>query len=445
MWLPADVRAALFDGSQLADDWAEALLLVGENEQLDLKGCSYLDKLGSKADDGRPKVARALAAFGNARGGVLAIGLSEEDGANPVSASGTIERWKQFQHLVAAYVEPSLQLEVQAFPVQGGELVLVSVPASRDSPHAVRKGSGQDVTYQFPVRRGTETEYLREWELAHYYGRRAAASAGLDHAFDAIQRRPRVKSLLPAELSSRRGDLPRDRVVQFELTAVPSVAGRRTLGTDFGEETIRLLDEVATRYLDACQLETGDAGPFEIVVQSGVGAALRKNDFEIDIDAQVNGSSRIHVGMLTNVHDMGRREGQLRYVRCRHVYAGLIAAQWLARAHARRCGSAGDLDAVMRFFGDARLGTEMGRYTPRPLNERTPHNLTFAANGEGLRPLVGALRPALQDLVSASGWLSPPGLSPDGTLSPAEFIDASMRSDYEQWCSSIGVLSDDTV
>lgn len=124
--------------------------------------------------DSRRELARDVASFGNAQGGLLVIGLAE--GANSAAFEfvgwnddnlGDLADW--VTSVVRGNVSPPLRFSAHCLVGPGEKpVVLVAIDASDRAPHAVDVGS----KLQYPVRDGRSKRYLSEAEVADWYGRR---------------------------------------------------------------------------------------------------------------------------------------------------------------------------------------------------------------------------------------------------------------------------------
>lgn len=161
------------------DQWTEKDLAsfvrdsVREDEDLDFKRDLY-----PNSDKGKRELAADLASFANHRGGVIVIGIEDQDDAacalSPVEiVNGEEARVRQ---TAAGNIFPYLPIEIHAIACDScpakGFLVLV-VPSSPLRPHAVRKG----IDLRYPRRDGTTTRWLSEAEIADQYRSRFRAIA----------------------------------------------------------------------------------------------------------------------------------------------------------------------------------------------------------------------------------------------------------------------------
>lgn len=110
---------------------------VNESEQLDFKSQLY-----STGDSENRKLAGDLAAFAHHRGGILVLGLDE----NEHGAAGSVtavaigdETIRRIRAIVASNVVPHLPVHVEAIPIDNADsgVLLLAVGPSPMRPHAV--------------------------------------------------------------------------------------------------------------------------------------------------------------------------------------------------------------------------------------------------------------------------------------------------------------------
>jgi Putative DNA-binding domain len=138
---------------------------VREDADLDLKEARY-----GTSDQDRRKLAGDIAAMANDRGGLIVIGIRDEDDAaaetTPVElVDGEEGRLRQ---TAAGNLAPHVPFEIRVVPAshdpERGYYLLI-VPPSSLRPHAVRKG----LDLRYPRRDGTTTRWLSESEVADMY------------------------------------------------------------------------------------------------------------------------------------------------------------------------------------------------------------------------------------------------------------------------------------
>ena len=121
------------------------------------------DKIGDRA---KKEILEEVAAFANAHGGALFLGIKESDGkpavAGEISPVPRCEELAERLKLVFRdCVEPQLpRLEIFAVPVKDGEgIVIIRVGRSRLAPHRVTK------TLVCPIRRSDRCEKMTMREI----------------------------------------------------------------------------------------------------------------------------------------------------------------------------------------------------------------------------------------------------------------------------------------
>jgi hypothetical protein len=143
--------------------WVDLELAIGvqvENASLDFK--SALPPKGKVRDLAKDAAAMSI------DGGVVLVGLAEEDGVataiTPIELKGATER---VQQVIDANVSPALSVEVTSLREKDGDekgVLVISVPASWSAPHEYES--------RFPARAGATTRYLSEREIEALYARR---------------------------------------------------------------------------------------------------------------------------------------------------------------------------------------------------------------------------------------------------------------------------------
>jgi hypothetical protein len=170
-----DVLGSRID--QLSEETLRAIVArkdqdpVREAADLDFKSVLY-----DRGDAGKNDLAADIAAMANSQGGIILLGIGEENGVaaslKPVSISDEEER--RMHSIVSDSVFPRVEFEVRpirsAASVDQGFYAIV-VPRSSLAPHGQRmKGS-----WRYYVRNGAANRLLSESEIADAYRRRFAA------------------------------------------------------------------------------------------------------------------------------------------------------------------------------------------------------------------------------------------------------------------------------
>ena len=177
-----DLLGARLD--QITEQHLETLVSGGvrEDADLDFKEVGY-----GKTDQQRRALAGDLAAMGNGRGGLIVIGIRDENDVavklTPVElADGEEARVRQ---IAAGNIAPHLAFDVREIVSEdrpGRGYYMLIVPPSTLRPHAVRK----DHDLRYPLRDGTTTRWLSEPEVADRYRDRFTVAAGQAGRMDRV-------------------------------------------------------------------------------------------------------------------------------------------------------------------------------------------------------------------------------------------------------------------
>lgn len=206
-------------GAELTDLTAahiEGLVTGGVTEafDLDFKVASY-----SGNDKGRRDLCGDVAALANGAGGVIVIGVDEDDQACACAAPGVSlsdDENRRIRQVVAAGVSPLPRFDLVTVqgPLPEHGFLLIAVPPSPNAPHGVSVNDG----WRYPRRHDTTTLYLSEAQVAAAYADRAAGQrARAERAAD-------LQNALAATMDAT--EMP-----YVVLTLVPDIPGSFTLNT----------------------------------------------------------------------------------------------------------------------------------------------------------------------------------------------------------------------
>ena len=146
---------------------------VPESFDLDFKSEMY-----SSSERDKHNAATDVAALANTAGGLLVLGIEEDEQARAKAAPGIAlaeEDERRIRQVVGSRVVPMPVIDVLRIPdpaSPGHGLVLIAVPRSPLAPHAVLVNEG----LRYPKRNGATTRYLSEPEVADAYRTRFAAT-----------------------------------------------------------------------------------------------------------------------------------------------------------------------------------------------------------------------------------------------------------------------------
>lgn len=197
----------------------ENLLGAEENQHLEFKLAV------GEAKGERREFAMDVTALANGGGGLLAVGIDEDDAGAASKLAGIPadgDTALRFEQILASLVQPPLPLTVHRVALPDDrEVVLVAVDGGPLRPHAVLDGSSK---LSYPIRRGRKKEYLTEAEVADSYSRR----------FVAADRRARDLQDLHTEFTD---SLPTDLQVWLAVSLLPSSLGFGSMRPNLHVET----------------------------------------------------------------------------------------------------------------------------------------------------------------------------------------------------------------
>jgi hypothetical protein len=191
-----------------------------ESEQLDFKQEHY-----GNGDSQRRELAGDLAAFANHRGGLLILGVGDDEHGAAASLP-LVEladaQQRRVQQIVAGNVFPHLPVEI--FPVSCAEdgrgVMIIAIAPSPIRPHAISVNDA----LRYPRRVGTVTRYLSESEVADLYRDRFAIQR------DEVHRVANLRREATPEINP-------DGAVWVAVSGVPTGAGSMTISREKIAET----------------------------------------------------------------------------------------------------------------------------------------------------------------------------------------------------------------
>lgn len=161
---------------------AVAAQVLREDEDLDFKKGAYHK---AKA----PELVKDVAAFANARGGIILLGVHAPAGlaseVHPLLLDDATER--EMGQWVASQLVPVAQFGVEMLPLPDNPshgFYLLTIPPSPLAPHAQRLPDG---SLRYPQRRGSRTDFLSESEIADAYRNRFQQARAQVDALDSVQ------------------------------------------------------------------------------------------------------------------------------------------------------------------------------------------------------------------------------------------------------------------
>ena len=185
---------------------------VAEGPDLEFKVQCY-----GTSDSDKRELAKDVAALANAQGGLIIVGVKEQDGVavgvSPVEFSDAEVR--RMNHIILSGVAPRPDFGVRHVMTDKETygFYLIAVPQSPQAPHAVLINDGM----RYPRRTGTTTHMLSESEVANAYRNRFA------YLQERRERHIELSAALAAEMA---GDTNR---ALLTFTFVPDSPGSWTI------------------------------------------------------------------------------------------------------------------------------------------------------------------------------------------------------------------------
>lgn len=404
---------------------------VREEEDLDFKADLYKTN-----DKDRVELAKDVAALANRRGGVLVLGVADENGEavglSPVAMSEKEEL--RMRQVLADRVAPTPNVSIRRVPTDSSKELgyyLLDVPASADRPHAVRR----EIDLRYPARYGAQTRYLSESEVADAYRDRLTRAQGSLERLTTVEAEGSVNLNIEAE-------------PWLSLAVVPAstLTSEITFGlvSRWGE----WLEEV---WRETIPSHTRDAGLPRLTVgyRRLIGASWLTEDGSKDtyLELHTDGSGFAAVPLRDMVGSAADRGMYI--VEDQGVALEMVAQLYVLARHAVDHGAAsGDAVAIARVHSNsypARLGrlendafpAAIGT-TPLRLGVNGPHSIVPRALAASGSELLLAARLFIGDLWSGAGVPEAGQVDSRGGLR-INFFSQTRRPQLQQWAGATGV------
>ncbi len=411
---------------------------VAEAFDLDFKSEMY----GSSDRDKRD-AAIDVAALANTAGGLLILGIEEDDQARASAAPGVAlseADERRIRQIVGSNVVPMPAIDVLRIPdparAEHG-LVLIAVPRSPLAPHAVLVNEG----LRYPKRNGATTRYLSEPEVADAYRERfAAAQRQVDRARE-----------IEADALNRLATT--DDQMWIVVSLVPDLAGEL------------VIDQAA---LNAARTELMGRQP--LIMPTGahwLRISIGRRRLLAD---GTRDNSRMARYLSTDLHDDGAgafgafvliqgppevvstaEEPAIRWVNDEGVVNGILSGLRFLARHARDRAAGGGNALIRAQLYPAgrqqplRLGCRRGGFLD-PLGSRImtdaapPSERVATLDGlaAGGRDLVSAAYLLASDVFQEFGWAEAAQLTRDGGVR-LRYWNREWRPYVEQWAETAGI------
>ena len=234
-WIPERLRGIL--GDSLREITAHHLdhLLdedATERDDLEFKREPWSKRKTQRKDriDPNTELARDLAQFANAGGGLLIIGAVESATDprqlmefRPLQSGAELS--ERIENVASRQIFPRIEFAVHTVRYGSGEIVLVSVPPSDKKPHGVQEKNTP--CYTFPARGIRTRHYLHENEVAEQYRMRFGRQEDqLDHLNWVLDAGRQVAKATPGPMWRER------RGAKLVVASLPRVFGKLEINRD---------------------------------------------------------------------------------------------------------------------------------------------------------------------------------------------------------------------
>lgn len=429
-------------------DYAQLMTLVS-NQIAEAFDLDFKSELYGSSDRAKRDAATDVAALANTAGGLLILGIEEDDQARARAAPGVAlsdAEERRIRQVVGSNVVPMPVMDV--LPIEdpdspGRGLMLIAVPRSPLAPHAVLVSEG----LRYPKRNGATTRYLSEPEVADAYRARFALarqqeSRAREIETEALARLATtddqawiVVSLVPdlagqfvvdqANLAVVRDELLTERpfIIPTGLGWTRVSTGRRRLLADGASDNGRL-----ARYLSTDLHEDG-AGVFAVFVLS---PAARQNSVSAELAApevrRVSDESIVN-GILSGLRFLAS------HARDRSAAGGnaLVRAQLYPVSRQQPL----DLGHYRNGFSD-RLGTRIMADAMLPAERAVPLD-SLVSDGPAL---VSTAYLLATDVFQEFGWAEAAQLTRDGGVR-VRYWRQEQQPHIRKWAEASGVSTND--
>jgi len=386
---------------------------VAEDVYLDFKGKdSY-----TSSQSGLEELAKDVTAMANAQGGLLVIGIAEDESGNAArpqvldvaKSDNLINKMNQGLRARVVPLYPAVEIRAVEDPkTPGSGFYLIGVPRSPLAPHAVRRVTRSD--YAYALRVGRTTAWLEESEIAaRYRDRFRLAEDHVARVREVFKRgtgeRPGIGDIANAE--------PR---IFLELALVPAVPAERRVDKAFINQMAGFFGGLArnTPLRDVAQ---GFLGHMPIVQRGRLRYASNLAEAECYTDGSCFIRTRVSVGVM-------RKPPQLNYS---VLELRILALLHIAASYAHWAGAYGDVDVLARTTGawtvlpELRPPSEQGtpvdnRAVKRGSDEPTHLTASLHSLIEEPTQLLIAAHSIAADLLADYGQAETTLLEPDGSV-----------------------------
>jgi Putative DNA-binding domain len=399
---------------------------VPEDAELDYKRANTY----TVDNDGADELAKDVSGMANSRGGLIIIGIEEDEQAcaskaTPVKVTDKITG--QMEQIIHARVIPfpngTSVRAVEDPSTPGTGFYLITAPRSPLAPHAVRStGTSSRPRYSYAHRGGSTTRWLEETEIASAYRDRFALAR--DHSDRAMRSFEESPFPPPNQVSATE--------VWLDLAVIPSVAASNRLDTGY----ISDVEQFLRAFRAAAPVPGLADGKFPTVARRRV--HLDSGNCLLDLSTDGSAFIQAHLAWRPNP------DAQAPVLWSVFLEYQVLGAIHLGAAYAAHAGGYGDADILARTNGAPSVYLETGRIgggsSARNPVKRTSDlaahiTVPLDAIAGDPREVHLAARSIAADLLADYGQAGTRLLNPDGSTAYG-LLEAGFQGPLRAWAEA---------
>jgi Schlafen, AlbA_2 len=411
-------------------------LRMPEDSDLEFKS---EDRYTTSGPDGLDELAKDVTALANARGGLVIIGINEDNqgcaeslGEVVVSDKKIGQMYNGLRARVVPYLPDIWISNLETSTGSGKGYVLIAVPSSAIAPHAVRMTSRPQ--YSFARRLGRTTAWLEESEIAGLYRDRFRL---------AEEHRDKVLKVLEAgsEWTRRVRPATADRI-WLEVALVPSAPAERFADPAHISGLSGFFKEQSKPGALPHPVFKGFEGQTPEVLRGRLRLEPRMNSTALEAYADGSVYIRTEVGWHSTA------AGSAPLLNFTIMEYWLLTLLQAAARYSEWTGAYGDVDVLAVLAGPSVIVPStvplVGRYfsfsDARERTDTAPVHVTsiLDALANNAAQLQACARRIASDLFADLGHVETTLLKPDGTIISGR-LDSAARENLEHWMRDAGL------